>query len=196
MITIDNHLSVCFLNLSHPCLVPIPVCFRSRFGSDPGWVSIPVWFRSQFVSDPCLFPIPVGFRSLFVSEPCLVPIPVCFRSLFGSDPLFWGYLICLEFKHSFKSEYLQIIFFTFHNLSSFPLFSFDSQFSCVFFFIFHFLILILMVIISLELQRVNPVQSLFSNGTNNYFFTLWGLEHHQHRIFIQSFEQKREGSRD
>ena len=95
MIHLDNPLSACFLNLSHPCLVPIPVCFRSLFGSDPSLFPILVCFRSLLGSDPCLFPIPVWFRSLFGFDPCLVPIPVCFGSCLVPIPVCFGSCLVL-----------------------------------------------------------------------------------------------------
>ena len=81
-----------------------------------------------------------------------------------------------------KSEYFQNIFFPSHDLSSFPFCPFYSPFKfflnnlfCSFIFLW-FLISSLMVIISLELTRVNLDQNIFSIkcGTKSkiYFFTV------------------------
>ena len=81
------------------------------------------------------------------------------------------------------SEYLQIFFFTCHNLSFLPFFHLTTNFLVFlinFFFFLWFLILILMVIISLELKTDRNIFSKMWN--QHHVFTLWGLEHHQHRI--------------
>ena len=80
-------------------------------------------------------------------------------------------------KTCYKSEYLQIIFFPSHNLSSFPLCPFDSPIFfllhilfCLFIFLWFltFFVLFLIVIISLELTRAKYIFN--KCGTNIYFF--------------------------
>ena len=100
------------------------------------------------------------FRFYFIKSTVFVALGYLhFRTINKSSWQKQSQKIIIFFKHFLKSEYLQIIFFPSHDLSSFPLCPFDSPsffliiffvclFSCCF---YHFFSSILMVIISLEL---------------------------------------------
>ena len=75
----------------------------------------------------------------------------------------------------FKSEYLQIIFFPSHNLSSFPLCQFDSPnfyFEQSFLFVYFFIDFDGYYIVRTDEGQPSPKYIFNKCGTNIYFFTL------------------------